>query len=285
MHAHAHFNLLLHDDDELQSLLGAEVTARQTLHQWPLSCVQRLDLADGRTYAYKSQRPPTVEGQFYESARSDLLPRARTIYQGGEYLCTLMDWIDAPLAQDLRLSVSEVVALGRDLADQISRIEGQLPYVLDISSETRWDRAVADTQNEWCGLIQAGKFEHTDPDTVQRIGEAAHSDLVFRAIGGKSGYVHGDLAGDNVFVRPEGLCVIDWQRPILGPSDLHLVTLLHSLGHDPAEYLAPGIVWVQYFLWARWLVRCKGRWFPAGRSYDRQVRDLVICMADLTVAR
>lgn len=42
MHRHTHFNLCLHDDDELAAHLGAAITERETMHQWPLSCVQSI---------------------------------------------------------------------------------------------------------------------------------------------------------------------------------------------------------------------------------------------------
>ncbi|MBI3960182.1 MAG: hypothetical protein HY328_15325 [Chloroflexi bacterium] len=45
---HPYFDLLLHDDAELAAHLGDAIVERVTLHEWPLSCVQRLTTAQGR---------------------------------------------------------------------------------------------------------------------------------------------------------------------------------------------------------------------------------------------
>jgi hypothetical protein len=79
VHRHRHFDLWLDDDAELAALLGSAVVHRATLHEWPLSCVQRLRLADGRSLVYKVQGEPTVEPDFYARARSRLLVAAQRI--------------------------------------------------------------------------------------------------------------------------------------------------------------------------------------------------------------
>ncbi len=76
MHRHPYFDLMLHDDDELSALLGSRVVERTTLHEWPLSCVQRVTTADGTRIIYKAQAAPTIEPEFYAVARSPLLPRS-----------------------------------------------------------------------------------------------------------------------------------------------------------------------------------------------------------------
>lgn len=55
MHRHRHFDLWLHDDEELVPLLQGQIAERVTLHEWPLSCVQRLTTAQGKKVIYKSQ--------------------------------------------------------------------------------------------------------------------------------------------------------------------------------------------------------------------------------------
>jgi hypothetical protein len=54
MRQHLFFDLVLHDDDELSALLGSPVVDRRTLHEWPLSCVQRVTTAGGGTIIYKT---------------------------------------------------------------------------------------------------------------------------------------------------------------------------------------------------------------------------------------
>jgi hypothetical protein len=89
----------LHSDEELRDLLGAEVVERVEVHAWPLSCVQRLQLADGRRLAYKSQLPPTVEPDFYAAAASPLLPGFRDLGSAGDARIMTLDWLDATRAR------------------------------------------------------------------------------------------------------------------------------------------------------------------------------------------
>ena len=49
--------ILLHSDQELASLLGAGILCRNTIHEWPLSCVQKVTLDNGKQLIYKSQLP------------------------------------------------------------------------------------------------------------------------------------------------------------------------------------------------------------------------------------
>ena len=47
---HPYFDLRLHDDQELESHLSTKIVERITLHEWPLSCVQRLTLEGDHFY-------------------------------------------------------------------------------------------------------------------------------------------------------------------------------------------------------------------------------------------
>ena len=93
MYRHPYFDLWMHDDEELVPLVQSDVLERVTLHEWPLSCVQRLTLADGRKLIYKAQFGPTVESQFYARARSGILPWAKTLHEADGYVCMLIEFI------------------------------------------------------------------------------------------------------------------------------------------------------------------------------------------------
>jgi hypothetical protein len=47
MQQHPHFDLWLHDDAELANVLGSPLRERTTIHEWPLSCVQRIRTIHG----------------------------------------------------------------------------------------------------------------------------------------------------------------------------------------------------------------------------------------------
>src|SRR5689334_5239879 len=105
----------MHSDDELAQILGVGILERGTIHEWPLSCVQRLLLADGTKLIYKSQLPPTVETQFYQVASSPLLPGYRILDKLGKCDIMTVEWIDAPLLGDVAKNDAELVAHGREV--------------------------------------------------------------------------------------------------------------------------------------------------------------------------
>jgi len=139
--------LLAPDDAELADQLGAAVVHRETVHSWPLSWVERVRLADGRTYACKTQLPPTVEPEFYARARSPLLPAYVQVTAG----TIALDWIEAPLLATVR-DTGELLAHGRAVVGEIARLPADLPTYLDIAGEAAWRNEV-----EWALDVRAMK--------------------------------------------------------------------------------------------------------------------------------
>lgn len=279
MYHHPYFDLWMHDDEELVPLVQAGVVAdvveRVTLHEWPLSCVQRLTLADGRRVIYKAQFGPTVEPEFYARARSEILPWAKTIYEANGHVCMLIEFVEGPLAEDLGLDEEEAVRVSREVVAQIAAIEGDLPYYLDIGDEEKWQALVYEMLRDIGRLVESNAFEVVDEATIQCLGERAFSEPVLEVFRTSPGYVHGDLGGDNLFLLPDGCRVIDWQRPILGPTDLDVATLLRSLDVDPLPHVGEGIVRLLDLLTVRWFTEAATRWFPAGiADYDKQIAGL-----------
>jgi len=280
MYRHEYFDLWLHDDGELGPLVQSDIVERVTLHEWPLSCVQRLTMADGRKLIYKTQFGPTVESEFYASARSALLPAARTIYRTDGHVCMLIEFIKGHRIQDLGLPEEEVVRIGRAVIGQIADIAGELAYYLDVSEGEKWEALVEATLKDLRELIAQGGFSLVDGATLRDLERWAFSESVLSAIRVKSGYVHRDLGSDNLFVLPDGYRVIDWQRPILGPTDLDLAVLLESLGFDPVPHVGKGVVQVLSFLTIHWSTQCATRWFPEGMAgYDEQIAEFASRMA------
>jgi hypothetical protein len=275
MHRHEFFNLYLHDDTELTPLLQSDILERITLHEWPLSCVQRLSTSDGRNIIYKTQFGPTVESEFYANATSDLLVSGETIYHSNGHVCMLLEYIDAPSLKDLESSESQAVRIGRSLLTQISSIRGELPVYLDVSTEAKWGALVKTTLEELTTLVNQEQFHAVDTEHIARLERWALAAPTLSVLRRNPGYVHGDLGGDNLFVLPDGHRVIDWQRTKLGPTELDLVTLIESLGFDPLGHVDENIVWMTYFLRISWLSQCTLRWFPEGKeTYDRSIARL-----------
>jgi hypothetical protein len=273
---HPYFDLNLHDDNELGVLLGSPLCQRQTLQEWPLSCVQRILTEAGQKLIYKAQHDPSVEPDFYAAARSSLLVSAQTIYRAGTYSAMLIEVIEAPALKQLNLPEAEILEIGQGLLQQIAGLEGQLPYYLDIASEQKWRLRMGEVLSALKRLVETGIFQSVHPEDLAQLERCAFSEDVLRTFRAGTGYVHNDLAGDNVFLLPDGPRVIDWQRPILGPRDLDLALLLESLGFDPLPHVGEGIVRLMRLERIGWFTECAVRWFPEGReTYDRQIAELI----------
>jgi hypothetical protein len=94
-------------------LLGSRIEERATIHDWPLSCLQQVRLANGKRLADKSQLPPTVEPELYQAASSALLVDHRLVDTPGDSRMMAIAWIDAPLLSDTAPSVAGIVDHGR----------------------------------------------------------------------------------------------------------------------------------------------------------------------------
>lgn len=276
MQPHPYFALRLHDDQELRAIVGCAITARVTLHEWPLSCVQRLHLADGRTMIYKSQYGPTVEAAFYRHATASFLISAQTLYAEDGHVALLFDEITAPRLCDLPCSTEQLVAIGQQLAHQISQVAVNFPVYLDLSTIPKWQQIMAATQVHLAQLVADGRFVQTTADHLHALAAQTQDEAVLAALAGPSSLVHGDLTGDNVFVLGDRWRVIDWQRPLIGPSALDLATLLHAAGVDPRPYVAVEILQLRALLQIQWLAACAVQWFPPGCAvYDRMIAELI----------
>jgi hypothetical protein len=272
MYPHPYFNLWLHDETELAEALGSAITARTTLHEWPLSCVQCLTLASGRKLIYKSQYGPTSEAAFYAAARSPLLITANTLSQFDYHTIMMFEYLDAPLLKDLNLVEAEAVQIGHELLMQINAIEGNIPYLVDISTQDAWAKVIGSMVADLHALVAEGKFSRISLEDIQFVAEWVSKDTVLAAIRSGSGTVHGDFAGDNIFRVSDGYRVIDWQRIVCGPPQIAFALFLESLGFDPLRHVPPDIVAMMLLMRMWHLIGCARMWFPAGiLTYDMQI--------------
>lgn len=276
MQLHPYFDLWLHADEELSRLLGRTVTGRTTLHEWPLSCVQRLHCAPGPSVIYKVQAEPTVEPAFYQAARSPLLVDAQVLPHAHGPAALLLAEVQAPRLGDLPLTPTQLVSLVDTIVTQIGQIRGDLPALVDLRSPAAWRTYGATIITDLQELVADGRFVQVTAALVDEVAVWMQSPSVLAAIAGPTGYVHLDLTADNVLVLADGYRVLDWQRPIWGPVDLDRATLLTALGIAPNPYVADGVLHLRTLLAIGWLAQAACRWFPAGiPTYDRQIAALI----------
>ncbi len=276
MRRHPHFDLWLHDDGELRPWLSATILRREPLHAWPLSCVERLYLADGSTRIYKVQAAPTVEPEFYARAAGHLLVSAQAIAQPHGPAALLLEDIAAPRLCDMVLTPEEVAASGWSVVAQIHDLAGEVPVVAELCTAAQWEAFAGAMLDDLTLLVADGTFVQVDRGIIGRIAGQVAARPVLAAFAMPTGIVHGDMTASNLFVSDDGYRLIDWQRPIRAPSALDVAALLESTGCDPGRFIAGGIAQLFYLLRLAWFVQCARRWYPAGAAtYDGAIVRLV----------
>ena len=282
MERHPDFEIWLHDDAELSALLGAAITERRTIHQWSLSCVQRVLTADGRRHIYKVQAPPTVEAEFYARARSPLLVPVRVLPSQGSTTALAMEDIPAPTLEETPPSAAEAPALAEDLVARVARIEGDPPAMWDISTPEGWSAYMAGALADMRFLVEQGSFTQVTPALLADLRRCVDSRPVLAAVRTPSGFLHSDLMAENVLATPDGHRVLDWQRPIRGPLALDVATFLISLDLDPLPHVPDGILDVYHLLHIAWYGQGARRWVPGNKGYlDRAVARIAAELAGL----
>lgn len=263
MITHPYFtDILMHTDDELAEILRTGIVERKTIHEWPLSCVQQLILDNGTKLIYKSQLPPTVELRFYENASTKLLPDCRTLGKLGKCDIMLLEWIDAPLLSSKICSDMELVKHGKRVIEEIGGINGVLPVYMDIGSTEAWSNVVSDYLETLKKLVSDGKFNSVQPEAVEQLKHWASSDKVLLMITKNPQVTHGDLKADQIFVTEDGYRIIDWQRPVMAPPEIDLVSLLIGQGVDPLRFVDATVVGIFWFLHLCWAIEAQYFLFP-----------------------
>jgi hypothetical protein len=276
MQRHPYFALWLHDDDELAALVGSPIARRTTIHEWPLSCVQRLECATEGTHIYKAQSPPTVEPTFYLHARSPLVVPTQVLLGDHGPGALLLENVQAPCLSDVSLAEPRALATVDDILAQIAQIAGDLPAMSDIRTSAQWMGYAQQTGADLRTLAEGGALQQVSATMIDQVQAHMRSPAVLAAINGPTGYVHGDLWAENVFVLADGYRVVDWQRPFWGPVALDRATLLESLGIDPVQHVSAGVLHLRRILLIGWYAQAARHWYPAGAaSYDAQIAHLI----------
>lgn len=251
-------------DDELAGALGVEVAERLDVHRWPLSCVQRLLLADGTSLAYKAQLQPSVETQFYAVARSPLLVPARVLSEGP---CShlVIAWVSRPSLAQGGLSAAELAETVTSLTSEIAVIEGDLPTYLDLASEPGI-RAVVDRVLAMASVLVAdGRLPSLTRDDLAFVSDWAHRPEVVHALTTDRSFTNGDLSADQIFPpqsEREHCLVIDWQRPVWATAGMDVVSVLLDAGHNPADHLDWPPIAAYQLQELHWAVTAQHDFFP-----------------------
>lgn len=184
MNRHPYFDLWLHDDDELTTFTGQPIASRQTLHEWPLSCVQRITCSANMRYIYKVQAPPTVEPAFYQRAHSPLLVVARPLPTPlGPTALLLEDYVAVRLC-DLALNEANGLTMVDTILQQIGQIDGDLPAQLEIRSATQWVAYGATIIEHLQFLVHQKRFHLLKPSLINHIATVINASTVLATFDG-----------------------------------------------------------------------------------------------------
>ena len=260
MSRHAYFDLELLADEQLRPYLPAPITDRHTIHEWPLSCVQRLDCADGTKYIYKSQRQPSVEAAVYRTVSAiHLLPA--TVIDDHHIILPYV----SPSAH-----IDHPVDVAQGVLAHIATMPSHTPVYRTLDTIHAWGMLMDATIATLRQLVNSATFTHLTHAEITRIAEWAHHRDVRALWQGPVGVVHGDLSTTNILHTSAQTYVIDWQRPLYAPVVIDRRMIERAL-HLPSS-TPPMTDTLCIMLEIAWLTEAATRWFPAGAShYDRQI--------------
>lgn len=287
MHKHEYWDrVLMHDDDELTQHIGSTIAERVTIHEWPLSCVQRITTADGSKLIYKAQGGANAcsEPDFYAGARSSLLPKAETLYRNNENSCMLLEFIDGQRLADMKPKEEDALAVAREILDQIGEIEGDFPFRCVAAGEEGWKKQVDSILQDLAALVEQGKYTHVNPEVMRTLERCALSPSVLESLSVNVGLCHGDFSVTNILVGKDGYKVIDW-HPTWGWRDLDLANLLSGISIDPAKHVNRGILAIGRVMVIEYLIYCTKTGIRSAAGNDPDTVMYVAEMERLLVGR
>lgn len=273
---HPYFDLWLDSDSELENVLGTAILDRTMLHEWPISCVQRLHCADGRSLIYKVQSPPTVEPAFYAVADSPLLVAAQRLPRTGMPDALILEDVQGKVLGDYQFDEQSGLELVNQILTQIGAIGGDLPALCSIRHHEEWAAFCETLYETLSSLISRKAFTRLNADSLNRLRQTASSPELLKLFDGPIGYLHGDLGNNNVLLTKDSYRVIDWQRPFWGPIVLDRVSLLRAVGLNSDNLVAPGVHKLGTLRTIDWFAGCASKWFPAGvQDYEVEIARLI----------
>lgn len=265
MPPHPYFDLELLDDDVLHRYLPAPIITRNTVHEWPLSCVQHLRCQDGSQYIYKSQaHPPSIEAAVYRVNSAPHLLSA-TIINDTQLILPFV--ANSPLTRDRKATMDSILG-------HIAMMSTHTPVYRRLDTLEAWHVLVQSTTHRLHELVHTNTFHRLTLHDIARIDTVAHHAEIHALWHDEIGIVHGDITSANLLHTPTHTYVIDWQRPLYAPTVIDRWMLEHVLHLPPTTpACTPAVCTI---LEIAWLTDAATRWFPAGMAhYDEQIHALV----------
>jgi len=277
---HPYFDLMVPTDQLLLSRVGLLVQERNTCHEWPLSCVERIVFAGGITKYCKSMRSPSMEVEVYTNLTSPVLVPHLVVSKNGPYSTLLLDAFPGQRLSREHLHERGLSELIESLRAHITSPPGKLPIFVDLSSASQVQEHLDVMLTSLHRRFGAETATSIDPSLLRVAQECAHSEPIRDAFIQGIVYSNGDLSADNIVVAGREILVIDWQFPRLASLNVELVNLYTSLGIDPLSRLSKAEVAAGLLCKVRWFAECADRWLTHCQ-YQDQITELLKQLKDL----
>ena len=255
MKKHDYFDIWLHEDNELAEIYGFKVTARNVLHAWPLSVVERVDFENGVSLIYKAYYNLPTETDFYRNVSSKYIPKVFYNYsEGEERHWFLFEYVIGQHPVDLNIEeITSLAYKARTIIDDL----GQVKTYMHDCSESGYENFAETT------LHLLNKLKVLD---TRRMREALYHPEVLSTVNTPAKLLHGDFKCNNVIVRPDGeLVIIDWHKVMLGPGNIDIYSLLANQGIDPVPIAGIGPEILRMVLEIRWIADCLDYWMVGAK--------------------
>jgi hypothetical protein len=246
--------LWVHDNNELETILHKRIVAREKLHHWPLSYVEKIILEDDTVLIYKSQSLATsVEHEFYRKTEAPFLisPLWINICNGCSmmllpYIHSLKNGKDSSVDEN---EFDKDISL---ISNCIQTIEN-LPIFWDFSSIERFLTVAKDVGNILDSFPGTMTSEYKKW-LIKKAPVCFYNQFI--------GNVHGDLKEENIFRKDKKiLYIIDWQLPMKAPILLENALAFRLAGFNAIErYGEFGRMALIYHL--IWYTLAYKKWIP-----------------------
>jgi len=271
--------LRLHDDSELAEFAGKEVISRDTLHEWPMSHVERVTLADGQTLIYKAQIGRGIEAAFYRDAVSPNIPRCLAWAESGGDSWLLLE--DVPGEKLAKLPANEAWEMCQNLRHLVEGVVTSITLAQDMSSSGIEDY-IHQTAALLISLRARGKLPKLTTAHVDAYLDAINNAEARGVAAENAVLLQGDFKPANFIIRPDGTpIIIDWAAAMRGPAGIDLADFMAESGHDPVAYVGVGAELLRLGRTIRWFADCQDKWISDAHWFDDMIIGLIRRMEHL----
>ena len=276
MKKHQYFDLQILTNDEVHNILDRTIVERETLAQWPLSCVEKVTCNDGSCWIVKSNHEPcNIEGHFYAKVDNPHVIKPIYIQNTPPYQTIIYRYIDGISFSVVNLNKKRDTerCYREDYSPILASIsQPDLPVYLKIDTKEDFLNNFNTMLSQLTHLVNVGKFFLIKKEEIEFLSKIIDSELSIDIAIKKTRLIHGDFSVENILHdhHHQRVIILDWQRPIYGSPLIDEYSFVKSreFNPDPPAMLIGSLV--QIF----WLVDCAVNWFPEGcNTYNQQTKE------------